>query len=47
MAEKEGVITNMQRRKITLIKTKRDAGMATEKDKKDFEKLKKLYPSMF
>ena len=47
MAEKEGVITNMQRRKITLIKTKMDAGMATEKDKKDFEKLRKLYPSMF
>tara|TARA_R100000278_G_scaffold31353_1_gene28778 strand:- start:198 stop:341 length:144 start_codon:yes stop_codon:yes gene_type:complete len=47
MAEKEGVITNMQRRKITLIKTKMDAGMATEKDKKDYEKLRKLYPSMF
>ena len=48
MAEKtEGVISNMQKRKITLIKTKIDAGMASEKDKEDYEKLKKLYPSMF
>ena len=44
---KEGVITNIQRKKIQLIKTKMDAGMATEKDKKDLEKLQKLYPSMF
>ena len=44
---KEGVITNIQRRKIQLIKTKMDAGMASEKDKKDLDKLKKLYPSMF
>ena len=44
---KEGVITNIQRRKIQLIKTKIDAGMASEKDKKDLDKLQKLYPSMF
>ena len=44
---KEGVITNIQRKKIQLIKTKIDAGMASEKDKKDLEKLRKLYPSMF
>ena len=44
---KEGVITTIQRRNIQLIKTKMDAGMATEKDKKELEKLKKLYPSMF
>jgi len=44
---KEGVITTIQRRKIQLIKTKMDAGMASEKDKKDLEKLRTLYPSMF
>ena len=44
---KEGVITTIQRRKIQLIKTKMDAGMASEKDKKDLDKLQKLYPSMF
>ena len=44
---KEGVITNIQWRKIQLIKTKIDAGMASEKDKKDLDKLQKLYPSMF
>ena len=37
----------MQRNKITLIKTKMEAGMATEKDKEELDKLKKLYPSMF
>jgi len=48
MAEKkEGVISNMQKRKITLIKTKIDGGMASDKQLKDLEKLKKLYPSMF
>ena len=45
--KKEKVITNIQRNKINLIKTKMEAGIATEKDKEDMEKLKKLYPSMF
>ena len=45
--KKEGVITNMIRRKITTYKTMDEADMLDEKGQKEYEKLKKLYPSMF
>lgn len=45
--KKEGVITNMIRRKITTYKTMDEAGMLSDKARQEMEKLKKLYPSMF
>ncbi len=45
--KKEGVITNMVRRKITTYKTMDEAGMLSDKARKEMEKLQKLYPSMF
>ena len=47
MAEKKGVISNLQRRKIQTYKTMDEAGMLSDKARKEMEKLKKLYPSMF
>ena len=45
--KKEGVITNIIRRKITTYKTMDEAGMLSPQAEKEYEKLKKLYPSMF
>ena len=45
--KKEGVITNMVRRKITTYKTMDEAGMLSPQAEKEYEKLQKLYPSMF
>jgi len=47
MAEKKGVISNIQRRKIQTYKAMDEAGMLDDKARKDMEKLRKLYPSMF
>ena len=47
MAEKKGVISNIQRRKIQTYKAMDEAGMLDDRARKDMEKLKKLYPSMF
>ena len=41
------IIPNFQKNKIRLIQAKIEGDMATKKDLKDLEKLKKLYPSMF
>jgi len=41
------IIPNFQKNKIKLIQAKIQGDMATPKDLKDLEKLKKLYPSMF
>ena len=43
----DGIITSMQRRKIQTYKTMDEAGMLSDKARKEMEKLKKLYPSMF
>ena len=43
----EQIIPNLQKNKIRLIQAKIEGDMATPKDLKDLEKLKKLYPSMF
>ena len=45
--KKEGVITNMVRRKITTYKTMDEAGMLSDKARTEMEKLQKLYPPMF
>ena len=42
----EHIIPNFQKNKIRLIQAKIEGDMATPKDLKDLEKLKKLYPSM-
>tara|TARA_Y100001938_G_C7865901_1_gene317892 strand:+ start:129 stop:272 length:144 start_codon:yes stop_codon:yes gene_type:complete len=47
MAEKKGVISNIQRRKIQTYKAMDEAGMLDDRARKDMEKLRKLYPSMF
>ena len=47
MAKKKGVISNIQRRKIQTYKAMDEAGMLDDRARKDMEKLKKLYPSMF
>ena len=47
MAKKTGVISNIQRRKIQTYKTMDEAGMLDDRARKEMEKLKKLYPSMF
>tara|TARA_R100001443_G_C3285389_1_gene161438 strand:- start:149 stop:292 length:144 start_codon:yes stop_codon:yes gene_type:complete len=47
MAEKKGVISNIQRRKIQTYKAMDEAGMLDDRARKEMEKLKKLYPSMF
>ena len=44
---REGVITNIIRRKITTYKTMDEAGMLSPQAEKEYEKLQKLYPSMF
>jgi len=43
----EKIIPRKIENKIKLIKAKKEGNMATDKDLKDLEKLKKLYPSMF
>ena len=45
--KKESVITNIIRRKITTYKTMDEAGMLSPQAEKEYEKLQKLYPSMF
>jgi hypothetical protein len=45
--KKEGVVTRLQRRKITTYKTMDEAGMLSEQGRKEMEKLRLLYPSMF
>ena len=47
MAEKKGLISNIQRRKIQTYKAMDEAGMLDDRARKDMEKLRKLYPSMF
>ena len=47
MAEKKGIISNIQRRKIQTYKAMDEAGMLDDRARKDMEKLRKLYPSMF
>jgi len=44
---KDGVITNLVRRKILTYQTMESAGMLDPKGAKELEKLRKLYPSMF
>ena len=46
-AKVEGVITDMVRRKIQTYKTMESAGMLSPQAAKDYEKIKRLYPSMF
>tara|TARA_B100000424_G_C22822800_1_gene440034 strand:- start:476 stop:619 length:144 start_codon:yes stop_codon:yes gene_type:complete len=43
----EKIIPRKIENKVKLIQAKIEGDMATEKDLKDLEKLKKLYPSMF
>tara|TARA_R100000988_G_C3910515_1_gene121791 strand:- start:344 stop:487 length:144 start_codon:yes stop_codon:yes gene_type:complete len=43
----EKIIPRKIENKIKLIQAKKEGDMATPKDLKDLEKLKKLYPSMF
>lgn len=43
----DGIITNLQRRKMQTYKTMDEAGMLSDKARKEYEKLQKLYPSMF
>ena len=45
--KKGGVITNIQRRKIQTYKVMEEAGMLDDAARKDMEKLRKLYHSMF
>ena len=45
--KKDGVITNLVRRKIQTYQTMESAGMLDDKGAKELEKLRKLYPSMF
>ena len=45
--KKEGVITNLIRRKITTYRTMDEAGMLSDKAQEEYNKLQKLYPSMF
>jgi hypothetical protein len=43
----EKIIPRKIENKIKLIQAKQEGNMASKKDLKDLEKLKKLYPSMF
>ena len=45
--KKDGIITNLQRRKIQTYKTMEEAGMLSPQAEKELYKLKTLYPSMF
>ena len=45
--KKNGVITNLVRRKIQTYKTMEATGMLDPRGAKELEKLRKLYPSMF
>ena len=45
--KKDGVITNLVRRKIQTYRTMEATGMLNDKAAKELEKLRKLYPSMF
>ena len=47
MATTDKIIPRKIENKIKLIQAKKEGDMATPKDLKDLEKLKKLYPSMF
>ncbi len=47
MATPDKIIPRKIENKIKLIQAKKEGDMATPKDLKDLEKLKKLYPSMF
>ena len=47
MAEVKNIIPRKIENKVKLIQAKIEGDMATPKDLKDLEKLKKLYPSMF
>jgi hypothetical protein len=47
MATPDKIIPRKIENKIKLIQAKQEGDMATPKDLKDLEKLKKLYPSMF
>ena len=40
--KKDGIITNLQRRKIQTYKTMDEAGMLSDKARKEMEKLQKL-----
>tara|TARA_R100001082_G_C4244234_1_gene108702 strand:+ start:202 stop:486 length:285 start_codon:yes stop_codon:yes gene_type:complete len=46
-AKVEGVITDMVRRKIHTYRKLDEAAMLGPREKKEYEKLRKLYPSMF
>jgi|TARA_B100001778_G_C18224887_1_gene466204 hypothetical protein len=47
MTDASKIIPRKIENKIKLIQAKKEGDMATEKDLKDLEKLKKLYPSLF
>tara|TARA_B100000131_G_C17971645_1_gene554724 strand:+ start:537 stop:680 length:144 start_codon:yes stop_codon:yes gene_type:complete len=47
MATPDKIIPRKIENKIKLIQAKKEGDMATDKDLKDLEKLKKLYPSLF
>ena len=47
MATPDKIIPRKIENKVKLIQAKKEGNMATDKDLKDLEKLKKLYPSMF
>ena len=46
-AKVEGVITDMVRRKIHTYRKLDEVAMLGPREKKEYEKLRKLYPSMF
>tara|TARA_R100000234_G_scaffold64156_1_gene39017 strand:- start:241 stop:384 length:144 start_codon:yes stop_codon:yes gene_type:complete len=47
MADVKNIIPAKIKRKVKTLEAMKEGGMITEKDEKELEKLKKLYPSMF